>query len=332
MKAILVRFATAAVALAVFPGLAACGGTPQDGGSLDLQQDGGSLDERTSPLDANADQKDETSNNNSVGLLSDAAIESDSAPAPVGDVQRADIGAIDASGVDDTYAGCPVETTAAVGPRAARSGGYNGTPAGYASLYSVTCTTIQQCTETCMAAGGSTDSCTTGSECSGDVMGQPSSCLPPTYWTDADFALSESTSSDGAALQILVSIQYHDPLVLADFGVPLPSGSRIQGIQFDIRESANAGMAIDDSVRILRDGQPVGSDRRRADVWGADLEYRTYGGPTDTWDTTWTDSDLQSKQFGLSIAARYTGTAGNCRAYVDFVRVTVYYTKSGCDG
>ena len=40
---------------------------------------------------------------------------------------------------------------------------------------------------------------------------------------------------------------------------------------------------------------------------------------------------FQATGFGIAIAARYTETAGNSRAYVDFVRAQVYYTPAGCE-
>jgi hypothetical protein len=77
-------------------------------------------------------------------------------------------------------------------------------------------------------------------------------------------------------------------------------------------------------------GAPVGSDRKRTEVWPATLAYVTFGGPTDLWDTTWTAADLQASGFGISIADKYTATSGNARAYVDYVKATVYFSPLTC--
>ena len=89
--------------------------------------------------------------------------------------------------------------------------------------------------------------------------------------------------------------------------------------------------AVDDSVHILKNGVAVGPDRSKTARWPAELAYASYGGPSDTWGQTWTAADLQATGFGIAIAARYTETAGNDRAYVDFVRAQVYYTPAGCE-
>ena len=110
----------------------------------------------------------------------------------------------------------------------------------------------------------------------------------------------------------------------------MPAGSTIRGIQFDVRRSADALQAVDDSIRVLRNGAPVGTDHKKTDTWPADLAYVTFGGPTDTWGTTWTPADIQATGFGIAIADRYTATAGNARAYVDYVKATVFYTPPSC--
>ncbi|MBC8132072.1 MAG: hypothetical protein H7X95_03750, partial [Deltaproteobacteria bacterium] len=226
---------------------------------------------------------------------------------------------------------CPVVATPVMAARVARSGGYLGTLTAYSALYDVTCTTLQNCADACVNAGGTRDSCTTGSECIEGFVSEPNHCLPPTYWRYPLEALAQSPDEIGAAEQTLVVIAYQDPLVLTDFGLTIPTGATIRGIQFDVRRSADALQAIDHSIRILRDGQPVGADRRQNNPWSPTLAFISYGGPTDAWGTTWTPSDLQSSKFGLAVAARYTDVAGNARAYIDFVRVTVYYVPASCN-
>ena len=88
--------------------------------------------------------------------------------------------------------------------------------------------------------------------------------------------------------------------------------------------------AVDYSIRVLRGGAPVGSDHKKTETWSADLAYVTFGGPSDLWDTTWTPSDIQAAGFGISLAAKYTDTGGNARAYVDYVKATVYFVPAGC--
>ena len=145
--------------------------------------------------------------------------------------------------------------------RSAHSAGYQGTLAAYSELYNVLCTSIDPCVSSCVAAGGTTASCTAGSEC---VQGSDRTyCLPPTYWRYEDRA----TAADGdTAEQTLVRIAYQDPLLLRDFGIELPAGATIRGIAFDVlRGSDSEGVAVDHAVRVLRDGQPDGRRQEAAD-------------------------------------------------------------------
>jgi hypothetical protein len=126
----------------------------------------------------------------------------------------------------------------------------------------------------------------------------------------------------------LVTIDYLDALVLTGFNVQIPENATITGVQFQIRRNADDGFAVDDSVRILRDGAPVGVNRARNAAWSRNLAYVTYGGMNDTWGVEWMPADFRSAGFGISMAPRYTGlTAGNDRAHVDSARVTVFYAS-----
>lgn len=226
---------------------------------------------------------------------------------------------------------CPTVSAGPTGPHAARSSGYAGNLTDYGALYDTACTTLQDCANACVAAGGTRDSCTMGSECiEGAVAGGAKHCLPPTYWRYADQALTESADWTGAAEQTVVVIAYQDPLLVSDFRLTAPAGSTIRGIQFDVRRSADPLQAVDHAIRVLRDGAPVGTDHKKSDPWPGDLAYVTFGGPTDLWGTTWTAADVQTAGFGISIADKYTATAGNARAYVDYVKATVFYSPPTC--
>jgi len=236
----------------------------------------------------------------------------------------------DAPPSDAPSSNCPARATAPAGPHAGISAGYAGNLTDYSALYNVVCTTVQDCATACVAVGGTSDSCLAGSDCIPDSSGSSRHCLPPTYWRYGDQVLDESADSSGAAEQTLVIIAYNDPLAVTDFRIAVPAGATIRGIQFDVRRSALDPQAVDDSIRVLRGGQPVGTEHRNSESWPADLTYVTYGGPTDTWGETWTAADFQAPGFGIAVAARYAA-AGNSRAYVDYVRATIYYSPATCD-
>jgi hypothetical protein len=134
-----------------------------------------------------------------------------------------------------------------------------------------------------------------------------------------------------AAELILVDIPYDDPLVLTHFGVSIPDDATITGIQFKIRRGTLTSNAVDDTVQILQNGAPVGANHGQSGAWPGALAYGSYGGAYDLWGASWTVADVRSNDFGVSISPRYNGpVAGNERAYIDSVRVTVFY-RTACD-
>jgi hypothetical protein len=225
---------------------------------------------------------------------------------------------------------CAAKPTATVSAHSARSAGFSGDDTAYSALYNVACQTLTECVTSCVAAGGTNASCTTGSECIAGGLDNAKHCLPPTYWRSVAGATSESGTTSNAAEQTLVVINYQDPLAFTGFGVTLPDDAQIVGVQFAVRKNADDGFAVDDSVRALKDGTPVGVDHHQPGAWSKDLTYVTYGGPTDTWGVNWQVQDIRAQGFGLSIAARYTDTSGNDRAHIDSVRATVFY-RTACN-
>ncbi len=223
---------------------------------------------------------------------------------------------------------CPIQQTTSARARMAASG-FSGSEAQYFALYSLTCQSALDCIEPCVAAGATRASCMDASEC---VAGQDGGmmCRPPTYWLNTAGALAESGRMASAATLILVKSDYNDTLVLTNFGVSIPDDATISGIQFRVRHNADAGLAVDHAVRILRNGVPVGADHSQTSAWPAALTYAAYGDAYDVWGTSWTVEDVRATGFGASVAARYTDVVGNDRAHVDSVRVTVFY-RTPCD-
>jgi hypothetical protein len=132
--------------------------------------------------------------------------------------------------------------------------------------------------------------------------------------------------TSSAAELTLIEIGYRDALVVTNFHLSVPEDATISGVRFDVRKNADGGLAIDDTVRIVKNGMPLGGNRGRPEPWPVALATVSYGGVSDTWDAVWTAADVRATDFGIAIAPRYTGTAGNDRAHVDAVDVTVFYS------
>jgi hypothetical protein len=225
---------------------------------------------------------------------------------------------------------CAPQSMGPASAGAAASAGFSGTEMTYASVYAVSCGVAADCTNACVAAGGTAMSCSGGSLCAAGPTDAGSRCIPPAYWLNPAGALSGSGSTGKDAQLTLIDTMYQDSLLMTDFGISLPAEATVVGIQFDVSRNADQGEAVDDSVRVLRGGMPVSIDHAQSTPWPKSLAVGTYGGPNDTWGIAWRAADVTSSGFGVSIAPRFTATTGNDRAHVDSVKATVYYV-SNCE-
>ena len=123
-------------------------------------------------------------------------------------------------------------------------------------------------------------------------------------------------------------------LQATNFGFSIPAGATIDGIQVDVErhftKTLTAGCQ-DASVRIVQDGTEAGTDlvTDPPTTWSLNTDaYTTYGGATELWGLTWTVDQINSANFGFSIATIGFGLGGTYTAYVDHIRITVYYTEA----
>jgi hypothetical protein len=153
----------------------------------------------------------------------------------------------------------------------------------------------------------------------------------PTNCLAEDGAMTHAGAFGGAGYT-----QYLDS---SGFGFSIPSGATIDGIVVEVKLRANINdynFGIEDgSIRLLKAGTLAGSNKARGTGvrWSTVNTYVTFGGVADLWGTTWTDSDINNSGFGFSLLALVIDNAkGGVYAYVDHIRITVYYTAGGEGG
>ncbi len=207
--------------------------------------------------------------------------------------------------------------------RTGKSAGFSGDyMTKYYPLYSHACNGAADCTAACVTAGGTQTSCA-ASEC---IDSTPDYCLPPTYWFDFDQLLTEGNTIESSVWIIMVNNPYRDQLLASNFQFEIPSGAKILGISFSFNESADFENVVGDySVRALANSLPVGLDRAHTTAWTTTFHTESYGGAADLWGTTWTADEVNGPGFGVALTPLYLDSAGNARAYVDFIRATVTY-------
>lgn len=117
-------------------------------------------------------------------------------------------------------------------------------------------------------------------------------------------------------------------LVATNFGFSIPGGTTINGVVVGVlRLDSSQVFDAGGGARLVKGGTVGGDDK--ADVLTEWVEgYAVYGGETDLWGLTLTPADVNASGFGFALAAEYGGSGGS-NAYVDHIRITVYYTPSG---
>jgi hypothetical protein len=118
-----------------------------------------------------------------------------------------------------------------------------------------------------------------------------------------------------------------------NLAVPTTSNVAIVGIAVSVeRYASTAGRIIDNTVQLLKNGSPVGSNKAGATTWGGVSAGGkgtnvNYGNATDLWGTTWTPAELNASNFGLRFQARNSNATATT-ASLDEIDITVYYTIS----
>lgn len=133
------------------------------------------------------------------------------------------------------------------------------------------------------------------------------------YASDDAYATASFTAPSGIS----------NYLTATDFGFTIPTGATILGIKAEVEKKQGIGV-IDYAVRLMKGGVIGTTDRSAAGSWLIADTTSTYGSGSDLWGTTWTPAQVNASDFGFAIVAQDAG-AGGATAYVDHIRITVYY-------
>ena len=123
-------------------------------------------------------------------------------------------------------------------------------------------------------------------------------------------------------------------LKATNFGFSIPVDVVVKGIvaEVEMRSSRNdvAGYIFDERVRIVKNGIVGNIDKARSPMihWPTTDTYISYGSSTDLWGEAWMPVDINSSNFGVVIAADVLPALGDITAFVDHIRLTVYYQSA----
>ncbi len=146
-------------------------------------------------------------------------------------------------------------------------------------------------------------------------------------WTDVNNALTQDNSYASAILTQANNTSHY--LEVTDFGFAISSAATIEGIvvEVDRRESSGTPLRVfDNSIKLVKGGTIGGDDKSTGASWPTSDTYASYGGASDLWGQTWSPADINSAGFGVAISAVKDGSSDPRVAYVDHIRITVYYS------
>lgn len=169
--------------------------------------------------------------------------------------------------------------------------------------------------------------CTSSGPLAGSIVSNNTSIGSVSWNTVGNVSASDNVRAIANALLIGDQTNY---LVITGFGFTIPTPSSICGIEVEVEGSASGLLQIvkDNSIKIVKGGVISGADKAGSATWPNSDAFSAYGSNSDLWGNTWTESDINSSNFGVAISANLTSLSALPAAQVDFVRITVYYQST----
>jgi hypothetical protein len=152
------------------------------------------------------------------------------------------------------------------------------------------------------------------------------SVAPGITWIDPSLAGSSDDSRATVSLPIFDDESEH--LKGTDFGFSIPSGATIDGIVVELERSADAADAVGETeAKMVKGGTIGGNNNSDGSFLPTSEAYKTYGSSSDLWGLAWTPADINAINFGFAFRCA-NGIVLLRNAFVDHIRITVYYTLS----
>jgi hypothetical protein len=136
------------------------------------------------------------------------------------------------------------------------------------------------------------------------------------------FPAANAKASDDVYAQVSPAGAATHCLKATDYGFSIPLPAQITGIEVRIERHSSGGNIKDSSVKIVKGGAITGTDHADTiNSWPLVDTVAIYGGSSDLWGTTWTPTDINAADFGVSLSAIDNVNT----ASVDVMRITVFY-------
>lgn len=130
----------------------------------------------------------------------------------------------------------------------------------------------------------------------------------------------------GYAVAVLLLGQASQYLMVTGFNFNIPQDATINGVAVSVSRFGSILSGVsDNSVRIVKAGSVVGTDKALGGFWPAADTVANYGDLNDDWGVSWTPQDINDPNFGVAISAVASLIA---TAKIGEVTITVSYTGS----
>jgi len=151
-----------------------------------------------------------------------------------------------------------------------------------------------------------------------------------TTWTNPDNAKTSDNSYASATSPSHRIWRYSHYLKATNFGFAIPVGATINGIVVEIEKKSDddigGDLTIDSEVKIVKSDSTIGAENKASgDDWPLSDTYSTYGAFDDLWNESWSAEDINNANFGIVLSTKWYEE--DIHAYVDHIRITVYYTE-----
>jgi hypothetical protein len=152
------------------------------------------------------------------------------------------------------------------------------------------------------------------------------------FITESNALVSDNNFASAASLLSILPEQT-DYLQVKGFGFNIPTAASICGIEAHVTKSATdigilfiSAYVQDYNVRLIKNNALIGTSLNQGSAWSSSNTTTTYGGVNELWGTTWSPTDVNSNNFGFSIAAEVKTVIGLLPVVnIDHISLTVYY-------
>lgn len=123
-----------------------------------------------------------------------------------------------------------------------------------------------------------------------------------------------------------------DYLVATGYGLSIPAGATVSGIEVRITRGTTNGYMKDAHVQLMKAGAvQSAADRASGSQYPVGAQTVIYGGSSDLWGNTWTPADINNAGFGVAYAPEYNGPGTTDAVTMSgadgsAIEVVVYYT------